>query len=187
MRTITVFNNISLDGYFTDAKNDMSWAHRAPDDAEWNAFVSGNAEGGDTLLFGRVTYEMMASWWPSPMAAQAMPVVAARMNAMRKVVVSHAPLAAAWQNSERLRGELVDGVRALKAEDGGDIAIMGSGSIVVPLLQAGLIDAIQVVVTPVVLGSGRTMFDGLTGNPRLHLTQSRTFANGNTFLSYTPA
>ena len=54
-------------------------------------------------------------------------------------------------------------------------------------MQAGLIDTIQVVVTPVVLGGGRTMFDGLTGNPRLNLTQSRTFANGNTFLSYTPA
>jgi dihydrofolate reductase len=186
MRTLTVFNNVSLDGDFTDAKSDMSWAHRAPDDHEWNTFVNGNAEGGDTLLFGRVTYDMMASWWPTPMAAQMMPVVAARMIAMRKIVVTHATTPLSWENSTRLEGDLVDGVRALKAEDGGGIAIMGSGSIVAPLMQAGLIDTVQVVVTPVLLGSGRTMFDGLSGNLRLTLTQSRTFANGNVFLSYAP-
>jgi dihydrofolate reductase len=184
MRRITVFNNVSLDGYFTDAHRDMSWAHQSPADREWTDFVNGNAEGGDTVLFGRVTYDMMAGWWPTPMAAQMMPVVAERMNAMRKVVVSRGRTPLTWANSAYLEGELVAGVAALKQEPGGDIAIMGSGSIVAPLVSAGLIDTLQVVVTPVILGAGRTMLEGVTTRPGFVLEQSRTFGNGNVFLSY---
>ncbi len=184
MRQITVFNNVSLDGYFTDPRNDMSWAHQSPADQEWTDFVNGNAKGGDTLLFGRVTYDMMAGWWPSPMAAQMMPVVAERMNAMRKVVVSHARAPLTWQNSSYLEGDVVAGVAALKQAPGGDIAIMGSGSIVAPLVGAGLVDTVQVVITPVILGAGRTMFDGVSTRPGFVLDQSRTFGNGNVFLSY---
>ena len=86
MRKVHVFDSISLDGFFTDARNDMSWAHRR--DPEWNAFVAGNAGGNGALLFGRVTYEQMRAFWPTPQAAQMMPEVAAGMNAMPKYVVS---------------------------------------------------------------------------------------------------
>ena len=78
MRKLGVFESISLDGFFTDATGDMSWAHTQ--DPEWNAFVSGNASGGGALLFGRVTYQQMASFWPTPQAAQMLPEVA-RENA----------------------------------------------------------------------------------------------------------
>ena len=69
MRKIVAFEQVSLDGFFVDAKGDMSWAHKQ--DAEWNAFTAGNASGNGALLFGRKTYDMMASFWPSPMAMQA--------------------------------------------------------------------------------------------------------------------
>src|SRR5262245_9124986 len=69
MGKLLVFNTVSLDGYFTRTNGDMSWAHAAPDDAEWSQFVSGNAQGGGTLLLGRVTYDMMAGWWPTQQAA----------------------------------------------------------------------------------------------------------------------
>jgi dihydrofolate reductase len=62
MRRLTVFNNVTLDGYFTDMNGDMSWAHEREQDPEWKAFVAGNASGGGELLFGRVTYELMASY-----------------------------------------------------------------------------------------------------------------------------
>jgi hypothetical protein len=68
MRKLTVFNNVSLDGYFTDSSGDMSWAHKQ--DPEWAAFTAENAGGEAELLFGRVTYEMMASFWPTPQALQ---------------------------------------------------------------------------------------------------------------------
>jgi len=80
MPRLNMFNSVSLDGYFTDSSNDMSWAHAGGDDTEFQEFVAGNAKGAGALVFGRVTYGMMASFWPTPMAAQAMPEVAAGMN-----------------------------------------------------------------------------------------------------------
>jgi heme/copper-type cytochrome/quinol oxidase subunit 1 len=67
------FNNVSLDGYFVDHRGDMSWAHQR--DAEWGAFTSENASGGGELVFGRVTYEMMAGFWTSPAARETLPDV----------------------------------------------------------------------------------------------------------------
>jgi len=66
MQKLIVFNNVSLDGYFVDANGDMRWAHRP--DPEWNEFAAGNASGGGTLLFGRATYDLMAGYWPTPLA-----------------------------------------------------------------------------------------------------------------------
>jgi dihydrofolate reductase len=86
MRKVVAFESVSLDGYFADVNGDMSWAHKQ--DAEWNAFVGGNASGGGALLFGRVTYELMASFWPTPAAMERAPVVAEGMNNMPKVVFS---------------------------------------------------------------------------------------------------
>src|SRR6187399_799083 len=83
-RTLSVFNSVSLDGFFTDETGDMSWAHTQ--DPEWNQFMSTNASGEAELVFGRKTYEMMARFWPSKEAAQAMPEVARGMNRMRKTV-----------------------------------------------------------------------------------------------------
>ena len=68
MRRITVFNNVTLDGYFIDAKGDMSWAHKQDD--EWNAFTAENAKGEATLLFGRITYDLMVSFWPTSNAIE---------------------------------------------------------------------------------------------------------------------
>ena len=84
MRPLIVFNHITLDGYFVDAQGAMSWAQPGNDDPEYAAFVAENSSGGGTLLFGRVTYAMMASYWPTPIADQHMPVVAKSMNAAPK-------------------------------------------------------------------------------------------------------
>ena len=185
MRKLGVFESISLDGFFTDAKNDMSWAHTQ--DPEWNAFVSGNASGGGALLFGRVTYQQMASFWPTPQAAQMMPAVAKGMNAMPKYVVSRTLARADWQNTTLLQGDLVAEVRALKAQDGPDVVILGSGSVVSQLTQAGLVDGYQLVVVPVVLGKGRPLFETVESRPRLRLTDTRRFTNGYVVLWYEPA
>jgi dihydrofolate reductase len=76
MRKLIVFNSVSLDGYFTDVKGDMSFAHNPAKDEEWNAFVQANAGGGGEFLSGRITYELMASYWPTPMAMKNDPAVA---------------------------------------------------------------------------------------------------------------
>jgi dihydrofolate reductase len=182
MRRIHAFTSISLDGFFTDATGDMSWAHRH--DEEWRAFSSGNASGDGELLFGRKTYEMMASFWPTPQAAQMLPQVAAGMNRMRKYVVSRTLDEADWQNTTLLKGELTGEVEKLKGSAGPDVVILGSGSVVSQLTQARLIDQYQIVVIPVVLGLGRTLFETVRERLDLKLTKSKSFANGNVVLWY---
>jgi dihydrofolate reductase len=177
---------MSLDGYFVDMNGDMSWAHNPSDDEEWDAFVAANARAGGLLLFGRITYELMAGYWPTPMAAQDSPVVAERMNSLPKVVFSRTLATATWNNTTLVTGDVAAHLRRMKGEPGPDMAIMGSGSIVSPLTQERLIDEYQIVVIPIVLGGGRTMFDGVTGKPRLKLTNTRAFGNGNVLLCYEP-
>jgi dihydrofolate reductase len=184
MAKLIVFNHVSLDGYFVDAHGDMSWAHK--DDPEWHAFVENNASGDGTLLFGRVTYELMVSFWPTPAALEAMPEVATRMNALPKVVVSRTLERVTWQNTRLITGNLVTEVGNLKEQAAHDITILGSGSIVAQLAQAGLIDAYQITVNPLVLGKGRTLFEGMATALSLTLTETRTFQNGNVWLHYVP-
>lgn len=184
MPHVRVFNQVSLDGYFVDGHGDMSWAHK--DDPEWTAFSAENARSGGQLLFGRVTYELMASFWPTPAALAQLPAVAERINALPKFVASRTLAAADWHNTTLLTGELVAAVTRLKGAPGADIVIMGSGSLVAQLTQAGLIDAYQLVVTPIVLGAGRSLFGGVMTRPSLRRTGTRTFANGNVLLCYEP-
>ncbi len=186
MRKLSVFNHVSLDGYFTDTNNDMSFAHKDKPDAEWDAFVAGNASGGGTLVFGRITYDLMAGFWPTPFAAEKFPVVAERMNNLPKIVFSRTLDKASWNNTKLVKGDIAAEVRKMKKEPGEDMVILGSGSIVSQLAQAGVIDEYQIVVNPVVLGKGRTMFEGIKEKILLKLTKTRTFGNGNVLLCYEP-
>ncbi len=186
MQKLLVFNHVSLDGYFVDMNGDMSWAKADHQDAEWNAFVSENASGGGTLVFGRITYELMASFWPTPFAIENMPAVAEGMNNLPKIVFSRTLDHASWNNTTLLKGDLVSEIRKLKQEPGVGLVILGSGSIVSQLSQERLIDEYQIVVNPIVLGAGRTMFEGSKKNLSLKLTKTRAFKNGNVLLCYEP-
>jgi dihydrofolate reductase len=136
------------------------------------------------MLFGRVTYQMMAGFWPSPAAAQTMPDVAKAMNAAPKYVFSRTLRTAEWSNTTLLKGDIAAETRRLKSESGPDLLIMGSGTIVSQLTEAGLIDAYQIVVNPIVLGSGRSLFEGVTRRIDLVLDKSRAFKNGKVVLWY---
>src|SRR5271170_2110401 len=159
MRKLIVFNHVTLDGYFVSANGDMRWAVTGNDDPEYAAFVAENASKGGEMLFGRVTYEMMASYWPTPIADQHNPEVAKGMNSMAKVVFSRTLDEASWSNTRLIKTDLVAAVRGLKEEDGPGMSIMGSGSIVAQLALENVIDEYQMMVDPLALGSGRTMFD----------------------------
>ena len=183
MRKLSVFNHISLDGYFADKNGQMSWA-KAHQDPEWDSFVADNAKGGGELMFGRVTYKMMAGFWPTPKAKEMMPEVAERMNNLPKIVFSRSLDSATWNNTRLIKGDLVSEVRKLKEESGDDIVIMGSGTIIAQLAPAKLIDSYQFVVNPIVLGGGRTMFQDLPNQLNFTLKESRPFGNGNVVLTY---
>lgn len=187
MQRLTVFNHVSADGFFGDSRGDMRWAHKTRDDREWNEFVASNASGDGTLLFGRKTYDMMASYWPTPMAKQIDPAIADRMNSGKKAVASKSLKEATWNNTQLLQGDLSESVNNLKQQPGSGIVILGSGSIVSQLTAAGLVDEIQLIVNPIVLGNGRTLFGGIAKPVDLKLIRSRSFANGNTLLCFEPA
>ena len=184
MRKILVFNNVTLDGYYTSLDGDMSWAHKF--DPEWMEFTNENAKGGSVLAFGRKTYDMMAGYWPTPMAMQNMPKVAEAMNKQQKLVFSRTMTEAKWSNTKLVQGDLVTEVRKIKSEPGDDIVILGSGNLISQLAQAKLIDEYQIALTPVVIGKGKSMFDGVDKS-NLKLTKSRAFGNGTMVLWYQPA
>jgi dihydrofolate reductase len=184
MRKLVVFNSTSLDGFIADANGDMSWAHKQ--DEEWNSFVAGNARSDGVLVLGRSTYDMMAGYWPTPMAAQSSPVVAKRMNELQKIVFSRTMLEASWQNTTLVKGELAREMKRLKEQPGAGLVILGSASIVAQLSDARLIDEYQIAMNPIVLGGGKSMFDGIREKLPLKLTRSRSFQNGNLFLTYQP-
>ncbi len=184
MRKLTVFNGVSLDGYFSGENGDIQWAHTAQPDNEFGAFVEENARGGGELLMGRKTYDLMVKYWPTADARQSDPIVAERMNNLPKVVFSRTLDRADWNNTRVVKGDLAAEVRKMKEAPGEDMVILGSGSIVSALTKAGLIDEYQFVVVPVVLGKGRTMFEGVSEKVTLRQTKSKTFSNGNVFLSY---
>lgn len=166
-------------------KGDMSWAHK--NGPEWKAFSEESAMGGGTLLFGRVTYELMASVWPTPEGAKASPVIAEQMNNLSKVVFSRTLDKVSWKNTKLVKDAMIAEIRKMKEEPGDVMVIMGSGGIVSQLAGEGLIDEYQLVIDPLVLGQGRTMFGSIQDKIPLKLTKTRAFTNGNVVLYYEPA
>jgi dihydrofolate reductase len=186
MRKLIVFNHISLDGYFTGENGDFRWAHTGSDDPEYAAFVAGNASGGGQLLFGRKTYDLMAGYWTTAMADQHDPVVAKAMNNMQKVVFSRTMEKASWVNTKLIKNDIVSEIRKMKKEPGPGMVIMGSGQIIAQLAQEQVIDEYQIMVNPVALGKGRTMFDDMGKILSMKLLSTRTFQNGKVFLCFQP-
>jgi dihydrofolate reductase len=186
MSKLTVFNQITLDGYFTDEKNDMSWAHQAGEDPEWKAYGEENAKGGGVMVFGRITYELMASYWPTPQAAKNDPVLAKQMNSLPKLVFSRTLDEVSWANTRLLKGDLTTEIEKAKKESERDLVIMGSGTIVRQCAEQGLIDEYELVVFPIVLGKGRTLFEGIEKRLALKLEKAQSFKNGNVVLHYVP-
>jgi len=185
MRRLLAFNHVSVDGYFVDGRGDMSWARANSDDTEWNAFVAANAVGQGPLLFGRVTYDLMAGYWPTPMARHH-GSVAESMNSRPKVVFSRTLKEASWANTRLMSGDLCEEVRRMKLEEGEGMTIFGSGIVIAQLAGEGLIDEYQFVLNPIVLGAGRTTFEGVSKRLAMKQTGCRAFTNGNVLLTYVP-
>jgi len=184
MRKLSAFLFISLDGYYQGPQGDISWHQHA---GEADAHALKMLKQGNTLLFGRKTYQMMAGYWTSEMAAVNDAVVAKGMNAASKIVFSRKLKKVVWPGTTLLKGDLPKLVKTLKAGKGKDLTILGSGSIVTQLAQAGLIDELHVLVNPVVLGKGTPLFKGLKVPLALKLKASKAFKNGIMMLTYVPA
>jgi dihydrofolate reductase len=184
MRKIFAFIMTTLDGYYEGPNHEFDfWVL----DEEFSEFSVEQLDEVDTLLFGRVTYEGMAAYWPTPAAEQDDPRVAARMNGLSKIVVSRTLDKAEWANTRLVKHDVSAQLTELKQQPGKDIAILGSSDLTVSLLRMGLVNELRIMVNPVVLGSGRSVFRTAGERVGLRLVKSRLFSSGNVCLYYQPA
>lgn len=183
MARLGVFNFVTLNGYYKGSNEDISW-HRHG--AEESAYAAEGANSDSILLFGRITYQMMASYWPTPQAMKDLPEVAKGMNRSEKIVFSRTLKKADWNNTRIINENMIEEVKKLKKQAKSDMTILGSGSIVSQLADAGLIDHYQIMVDPVALGAGTTLFHGIKRTLGLRLTSTRTFKSGVVLLVYQP-
>lgn len=184
MRTLYLFDMVTLDGFFEGpAKWEIGW-HNV--DAEFNEFSIDQLNATDLLLFGRVTYEGMASYWPTPAAMEDDPEVAAKMNSIPKIVFSRTLEKAGWNNTRLINSNVVEEVLKLKRQPGKDIALFGSSDLASTFIKHGLIDEYRIMVNPVVLGKGMPLFRGISDQFKLKLLKARTFESGNVLLCYQP-
>jgi dihydrofolate reductase len=184
MRTIKAGLFIALDGV-VEAPDQWHFPYF---NDEMGASVDATLGAADTLLLGRKTDDSFAGAWPDREAEGGEDAAfAAKLGDTRKVVVSNKDLTFTWRNSEQLKGDLVEGVTALKSEPGGDIAMSGSVSIVRQLLAAGLLDELHLLVHPIAVRTGMRLFDEADSTLPLTLLSSRTFQTGVLELVYRPA
>lgn len=183
MRKLSVFNFITLNGFYKGINEDISWHNHGGEEAK---FSEEGAQSESILLFGRKTYEMMYSFWPTPQAYESFPVVAEGMNKSQKIVVSKTLDKAEWNNTTVLKGNLAEEIKILKQQPGNNITILGSGSIVTQLAEAGLIDKYLFMIDPVAIGEGTSAFRGIDHNLKLKLADSRVFKSGVILLTYEP-
>ncbi|HEY4397207.1 MAG TPA: dihydrofolate reductase family protein [Acidimicrobiia bacterium] len=184
MRKLISFMVVTLDGYYEGPNGEFDWPNV---DDQFNEFAISQIRDIDTLLFGRATYEGMASYWPTPEAVEGDPVVAGHMNDIPKVVFSSTLDAADWRNTTLVKGDAAETVARLKEQDGKYLALFGSPHLTVSLLEEGLVDELRVMVHPILLGAGKSLFAGLHDRVRVELEQTTVFSSGNVLLQYRPS
>lgn len=184
MRKVIMFNRISTDGFFAGPNGEThEWfIHEPGIDKATHKIMQ-----PDTVLLGRVTYQLFEGYWPKvaadPNAPKDMRKIANELSEMKKLVVSKTLEEVSWENTEVIRGNLVEEVRKLKQGDGQDIVIFGSGTIVQQLTAERLIDEYLIAITPVILGAGKSFFKDVK-KLNLKLLKAKDYASGNILLHY---
>jgi dihydrofolate reductase len=175
---------MTVDGYFAGVNREINW-HQVDD--EFNDFAIGQLNSAGTLIFGRLTYELMAGYWPTAEALKNDPIVAEKMNIIPKVVLSRTLDKAEWSNTRLLKDNIRQKVIQLKKKMVKDIFIFGSANLASTLQKLNLIDEYRIMVNPVVLGRGISLFKAMTIRLNLYLLQVKIFKSGNVLLFYRPA
>jgi dihydrofolate reductase len=177
MRKVIVSNMVSLDGFFEGPNKELDW-HVV--DEEFFAYAKDLLRTVDTLLFGAVTYEHMAAYWPTAPVDE----IADKMNNLPKVVFSKTLKKTDWNNSRLVRNNIQEEILKLKQQPGKDMVVFGSAGLASFLLQLGLVDEYRVIVNPVLIGGGKPLFTGITERIRLKLLATKVFASGVVLLNY---
>jgi dihydrofolate reductase len=183
MKKIILFNMVTLDGFFEGPDKEIDW-HNV--DEEFNDFAIDQLDEASVLIFGRITYELMAGYWPTSDALKNDPAVAEKMNSLPKVVFSNMLVRADWNNTVLKKGNIFETINDLKETHDKDIFIFGSGNLAMTLTNLNLIDEYRLMLNPVLLGRGNPLFSSLAERLKLRLINSRVFRSGNVLLCYEP-
>src|SRR5215204_5996602 len=182
MRKVVAWELVSLDGVMESPER---WSFQFHNDEMAEANASGMA-AADAMLFGRVTYQEFAAFWPYQNSAE-QPFTDYLNNTLKYVVSTTLEEPLEWQNSTLIKGNVVEEIAKLKRQPGRDITILGSGTLVRSLLQEDLLDELSLMVHPVVLGSGKRLFEEGSDRKTLELVDSKTFSIGVLYLTYQQA
>lgn len=182
MAKLILFNLITVDGYFTGPDGDISW-HNAENE-EFGEFAVEHTRSAEAIIFGRVTYEMMAGFWPTT-GVKAEPETAEIMNSIPKYVFSRTLKSADWSNTTLINEDAAEAMPALKEKHTGDLMIFGSANLAASLSRPRLIDEYRLLVNPIVLGEGVPHFPP-GERIDLDLLDVRRFESGNVLLTYAP-
>lgn len=178
----------SLDGFVAGPNREMNWIKV---DEEMFDFVATMTAGADTALYGRVTYEMMQSYWPTagdaPNASKHDKEHSAWYNKVSKVVLSETMQETGLHNTKVIAGQLADNINTIKQQDGKNILIFGSPRASQSLLNEALIDEFWLFVNPIILGKGMPLFKDVTDTTKLKLAESKNFGCGVIALHYEKA
>ena len=178
---------VTLDGFFEGPNKELDW-HIV--DEEVKEYAKDLLNNVDTLLFGRVTYQLMADYWPvaamNPSTPKSDLEIADKMNNLPKIVFSKTLQEVKWNNSRLVKENIAEEISKMKQQPGKDMVIFGSGSIVSTFMQFGLIDEYRIIVNPVVLGSGKPLFKGINEKHNLKLLKNRILGSGVVILYYQP-
>lgn len=172
---------MTLDGFFEGPNQEIDW-HNV--DQEFNEFSIEQTSSVDTLLFGRVTYQLMASYWPTETAVSADPLIADLMNRLSKIVFSRTLESVEWNNTRLISENAQKEIQNLKMQQGKDMAIFGSATLISSIMD--VIDEHRVMVNPVLLRRGIPLFKGTGDRLNLNLVSTRVFNSGNVLLTYQP-
>ena len=187
MRKVILSNLVTLDGFFEGPNKELDW-HIV--DEEFNEYAIDLLSKVDALLFGRVTYQLMADYWPAAATNPSTPKsdleIADKMNNLPKIVFSKTLQEVKWNNSRLVKENIAEEISKMKQQPGKDMVIFGSGSIVSTFMQHGLIDEYRIIVNPVVLGNGNPLFKGINDKQNLKLLKTRVFSSGVVILYYEP-
>jgi dihydrofolate reductase len=184
MSKLILFNMMTLDGFVAGPENEIDWHHV---DAEFNDFAIDQLDKAGGLVFGRVTYLGMMSWWPTPQAIANDPIIAGKMNSIPKYVFSRTLKSADWNNTRLFKDNAVAEMAALKKQQPKDLYIFGSANLAGTFRATGLIDEYRLMLNPVAIRRGMPMFTGGAERIELKLLGARPFKSGNVLLTYAPA
>lgn len=188
MRNVVLWIGMSFDGYTSGPNERLDWLVPHAVKPEAMAIYRGLRERCDTVLVGRVNYEGYFGYWPKvkddPKASPDDVAISRWLDEVPKVVFSRTLREVKWKNARLARGAAADEVAALKRESGKDIIIQNSTRLTQSLLAAGLVDELQIIVAPVVLGSGRALFSGLPNEIGLGPAHLTRFDDGTFVVRY---